>query len=41
VELKSPLPQDLVKALVAVAGAEHAFPDHDPLEHFGFYRDTS
>ena len=37
VELRSPLPQDLV----AVAGAEHVSPDLDPLEHFGFYRDTS
>ena len=41
VELKSPLPQDLVQALVAVAGAEHVPPDLDPLEHFGFYRDSS
>jgi 23S rRNA pseudouridine1911/1915/1917 synthase len=40
-ELRSPLPQDLVQALVAVAGAEHALPDLDPLEHFGFYRDAS
>ena len=41
VELRSPLPQDLVQALVAVAGAEHVPPDLDPLEHFGFYRDSS
>ena len=40
-ELRSPLPQDLMQALVAVAGAEHALPDLDPLEHFGFYRDPS
>jgi len=41
VELRSPLPQDLKGALVAVAGAEHVPPDLDPLEHFGFYRDSS
>jgi 23S rRNA pseudouridine1911/1915/1917 synthase len=41
VELRSPLPQDLNRALVAVAGAEPAPPDLDPLEHFGFYRDSS
>jgi len=41
VELRSPLPQDLIQALVAVAGAGHLPPDIDPLEHFGFYRDSS
>ena len=40
VELRSPLPQDLVKALVAVAGAEHSLPDLDPLDFLGFYRDA-
>jgi len=41
VELRSPLPQDLVQALAAVAGAEHVPPDQDPLEHLGFFRDSS
>jgi hypothetical protein len=40
VELRSPLPQDLVKALVAVAGAEHSLSDLDPLDFLGFYRDA-
>ncbi|HKP15129.1 MAG TPA: RluA family pseudouridine synthase, partial [Gemmatimonadaceae bacterium] len=41
VEVRSPLPSELVKALAAVAGEEHAFLDIDPLEHFGFFRDTA
>jgi 23S rRNA pseudouridine1911/1915/1917 synthase len=36
VELRSPLPADLRKALDAVAGAPLEYPD--PLDHFGFYR---
>jgi 23S rRNA pseudouridine1911/1915/1917 synthase len=39
VEVRSPLPAELVTALAAVAGADGSFDDTDPLEHFGFYRD--
>lgn len=42
IELRSPLPQDLRRALAAIAPStfddEHAG-DLDPLEYFGFYRD--
>jgi 23S rRNA pseudouridine1911/1915/1917 synthase len=41
VEVRSPLPPELVKALAAVAGEERSFVDTDPLEHFGFFRDTA
>jgi len=41
VELRSPLPHDLVHALTAAAGADITFADTDPLEHFGFFRDAS
>jgi len=41
VELRSPLPHDLVHALSAAAGADGSFADTDPLEHFGFFRDAS
>ena len=40
VEVRSPLPPELVRALAAVAGAESPFVDTDPLEHFGFFRDA-
>jgi 23S rRNA pseudouridine1911/1915/1917 synthase len=40
-ELRSPLPHDLVQALAAVAGADHSFADTDPLEYFGFFRDAT
>lgn len=40
-ELRSPLPQDLVQALAAVAGADRSFADTDPLEYFGFFRDAT
>jgi 23S rRNA pseudouridine1911/1915/1917 synthase len=40
VEVRSPLPPELVTALAAVAGADGSFVDPDPLEHFGFFRDT-
>jgi 23S rRNA pseudouridine1911/1915/1917 synthase len=38
VDLRSPLPQELHRALVAVAGPDVDFSDRDPLEYFGFYR---
>lgn len=38
VELRSPLPPDLRKALDAVAGEPLEYPD--PLDHFGFYRSS-
>lgn len=41
VEVRSPLPAELVKALAAVAGADYSFGDIDPLEHFGFFRDAA
>jgi len=41
VELRSPLPHDLVHALTAAAGADVSFADTDPLENFGFFRDAS
>jgi 23S rRNA pseudouridine1911/1915/1917 synthase len=41
VEVRSPLPPELVRALAAVAGADDSFADTDPLVHFGFYRDTA
>ena len=41
VEVRSPLPPELVRALAAVAGADHSFVDTDPLVHFGFYRDAA
>ena len=41
VEVRSPLPSELVKALAAVAGDQGSFVDIDPLEHFGFFRDTA
>lgn len=41
VELRSPLPSDLVHALVSAAGADRSFADTDPLEYFGFFRDDS
>ena len=41
VEVRSPLPPELVKALAAVAGADGSSVDIDPLEHFGFFRDTA
>jgi 23S rRNA pseudouridine1911/1915/1917 synthase len=36
VDLRSPLPADLRKALDAVAGEPLEYPD--PLDHFGFFR---
>jgi 23S rRNA pseudouridine1911/1915/1917 synthase len=43
VELRSPLPEELVRALAAVAsaGAGDWGGDHDPLEYLGFFRDAS
>ena len=39
IDLRSPLPADLVASLLAAAGRDAAFADTDPLEYFGFYRD--
>ena len=39
VEVRSPLPAELVTALAAVA--DGSFVDTDPLEHFGFFRDAA
>ena len=38
VDLRSPLPQELHRALVAVAGPNVDLSPRDPLEYFGFYR---
>ena len=37
VELRSPLPPELVTALASAAGADASFTGTDPLEHFGFF----
>jgi 23S rRNA pseudouridine1911/1915/1917 synthase len=39
VELRSALPPDLKRAVVAAAGPEASFADTDPLEYFAFFRD--
>ena len=39
VELRSPLPADLVASLVSAAGPDTVFADNDQLEYFGFFRD--
>ena len=43
VDLRSPLPEELHRALVVAAGPDvsPAFADTNPLEYFGFYRDDS
>ena len=41
VEVRSPLPPELVRALAAVASADGSSVDIDPLEHFGFFRETA
>jgi hypothetical protein len=38
IDLRSPLPPDLERALAAVAGPDLDLSDRDPLEHFDFYR---
>ena len=38
IDLRSPLPEDLRSALVAVAGGGQPFGGSDPLEYLGFYR---
>jgi 23S rRNA pseudouridine1911/1915/1917 synthase len=38
VDLRSPLPPDLQRALLAVAGADVDLSDRDALDYFGFYR---
>ena len=39
VELRSLLPDDLVRAVTSAAGPDASFADTDPLEYFGFFRD--
>jgi len=39
VDLRSPLPDDLHRALTAAAGPDVSLGDANPLEFFGFYRD--
>jgi 23S rRNA pseudouridine1911/1915/1917 synthase len=41
VDLRSPLPKELRKALTVAAGPDAPPPDSDPLVHFDFYRDAS
>jgi 23S rRNA pseudouridine1911/1915/1917 synthase len=41
IDLRSPLPSELVRALASAAGADTSFADTDPLEYFGFFRDDS
>jgi 23S rRNA pseudouridine1911/1915/1917 synthase len=41
VELRSPLPPDLVRAVTSAAGPDSSFADIDPLEYFGFFRDDT
>lgn len=41
VDLRSPLPPELRRALVAAAGPDLTFGDQDPLELLGFYRESS
>jgi 23S rRNA pseudouridine1911/1915/1917 synthase len=41
VEVRSPLPSELARALSAAAGPDDSLVDVDPLEHFGFFRDTA
>ncbi len=40
-DLRSPLPPDLHRALVAVSGPDLDLSDRDPLEYLGFYRSDS
>jgi hypothetical protein len=37
-DLRSPLPPELTRALVAVAGPDVDLSDRDPLDYFGFFR---
>lgn len=38
IEVRSPLPEDLRRALAAIAGPDVSFGDLDPLDYFGFFR---
>ena len=38
IEVRSPLPEDLRRALAAIAGPDVRFGDLDPLDYFGFFR---
>jgi 23S rRNA pseudouridine1911/1915/1917 synthase len=39
-DLRAPLPDDLRKSIMAAANDPTLETNPDPLEHFGFYRDT-
>jgi hypothetical protein len=41
IDLRSPLPSDLHRALESAAGPDSSFADTDPLEYFGFFRDDA
>lgn len=41
IDLRSALPQDLIRATASAAGPDVNFVDTDPLEYFGFFRDDS
>ncbi|HEX9484834.1 MAG TPA: RluA family pseudouridine synthase, partial [Gemmatimonadaceae bacterium] len=41
VELRSPLPEDLRRALESAAGSDVSFADTEPLEYLGFFRDDA
>jgi hypothetical protein len=38
IDLRSPLPEELHRALVIAAGPDVSIADTNPLEFFGFYR---
>ncbi|MES2179358.1 MAG: RluA family pseudouridine synthase [Gemmatimonadota bacterium] len=41
IDLRSALPEELVRSLTSAAGPDVKFADTDPLEYFGFFRDDS
>ena len=38
IDLRAPLPEELHRAIVLVAGPDVSIADTNPLEFFGFYR---
>jgi 23S rRNA pseudouridine1911/1915/1917 synthase len=38
IDVRSPLPAELLKAIVTISGPDLSFVDADPLEYLGFYR---
>jgi 23S rRNA pseudouridine1911/1915/1917 synthase len=40
IDLRAPLPEDLKRSLAAAAGDRSLENHPDPLDHFGFYRDS-